>query len=63
MRAFLEVIFQEATPWELRLGKIASVVFAGLFAFLFVVNLDNWNAPIRWSMINVNAKWDFGLQL
>ena len=22
-----------------------------------------WNAPIRWSMINVNAKWDFGLQL
>ena len=43
MRAVLEVIFQEATPWELRLGKIASVVFAGLFAFLFVVNLDNFD--------------------
>jgi hypothetical protein len=43
VRTFLEVIFQEATPWELRLGKIASVVFAGLFAFLFVVNLDNFD--------------------
>ena len=24
---------------------------------------EYWNAPIRWSMINVNAQWDFGLQL
>ena len=52
MRAFLEVIFQEATPWELRLGKIASVVFAGLFAFLFVVNLDNFDRYALWLIVS-----------
>ena len=51
MRAVLEVIFQEATPWELRLGKIASVVFAGLFAFLFVANLDNFDRYALWLMV------------
>ena len=51
MRAVLEVIFQEATPWELRLGKIASDVFAGLFAFLFVVNLDNFDRYALWLMV------------
>ena len=35
-------MFQEASAWELRLGKVASIVFTGLFSFLVISNLDDF---------------------
>ena len=35
-------MFREATVWELRLGKIASFVFTGLFVFLLISNVENF---------------------
>ena len=51
MRVFWQTIFQQATPWELRLGKVASAVFAGLFAFLFIVNLDDIDRYNLWLIV------------
>jgi hypothetical protein len=44
-------------PMEMDQKKVHAAGKDGLLAN------QNWNAPIRWSMINVNAKWDFGLHL
>ena len=51
MRVSLEAIFQQATPWEIRLGKIASAVFSGLFAFLFIANLDDIDRYPLWLIV------------
>jgi hypothetical protein len=59
MRAVLKAIFQEATPWELRLGKIASVVFTGLFAFLFIVHWDDFDRCALWHLVFKYACYTF----
>ena len=43
-------MFREATVWELRLGKIASVVFSGLFVFLLISNLKNFGRDDWWHL-------------
>ncbi len=43
-------MFREATFWELRLGKIASVVFSGLFVFLLISNLKNFGRDDWWHL-------------
>ena len=43
-------MFREATVWDLRLGKIASVVFSGLFVFLLISNLKNFGRDDWWHL-------------
>ena len=43
-------MFQEASVWELRLGKVASVVFTGLFLFLVIKNLEDFAEDEWWHL-------------
>ena len=43
-------MFQEASVWELRLGKVASVVFTGLFSFLVISNLGDFAEDEWWHL-------------
>ena len=43
-------MFQEASDWELRLGKVASVVFTGLFSFLVIKNLEDFAKDEWWHL-------------
>jgi len=43
-------MFREATVWELRLGKIASFVFTGLFVFLLIRNVENFARDEWWHL-------------
>ncbi len=43
-------MFREATVWELRLGKIASFVFTGMFVFLLIRNLENFARDEWWHL-------------
>ena len=43
-------MFQEASVWELRLGKVASVVFTGLFLFLMIKNLEDFAVDEWWHL-------------
>ena len=43
-------MFQEASAWELRLGKVASIVFTGLFSFLVISNLDDFAEDEWWHL-------------
>ena len=43
-------MFQEASVWELRLGKVASVVFTGLFSFLVISNLEDFTEDEWWHL-------------
>ena len=43
-------MFQEASVWELRLGKVASIVFTGLFSFLVISNLEDFAEDEWWHL-------------
>ncbi len=43
-------MFQEASVWELRLGKVASVVFTGLFLFMVIKNLEDFAKDEWWHL-------------
>ena len=43
-------MFQEASVWELRLGKVASVVFTGLFSFLVIKDLEDFAEDEWWHL-------------
>ena len=43
-------MFQEASVWELRLGKVASIVFTGLFSFLVFSNLEDFAEDEWWHL-------------